>query len=85
MNAVAFSPDGTRVATASDDGSARVLDAATGEPAGPARPHTAAVRAVAFSPDGTRVATASGDRIGAVWDARHREPQLRPAATTTAR
>ena len=30
VRAVAFSPDGTRVATGSDDGSARVFDAATG-------------------------------------------------------
>ena len=36
--AVAFSPDGIRVATGSGDGSARVFDAATGMRAGPARP-----------------------------------------------
>jgi WD40 repeat protein len=30
VNAVAFSPDGTRVAVGSNDGSARVFDAAAG-------------------------------------------------------
>ena len=54
VNAVAFSPDGTRVATGSGDGSARVFDAATG--AELARlDHDGPVNAVAFSPDGTRV------------------------------
>jgi hypothetical protein len=56
VRAVAFSPDGTRVATGSDDGSARVFEAATG--AELARlDHDDWVRAVAFSPDGTPVAT----------------------------
>ena len=59
--AVAFSPDGTRVATGSGDGRARVFDAATG--AELARlDHDGPVNAVAFSPDGTRVATGSADR-----------------------
>jgi WD40 repeat protein len=66
--AVAFSPDGTRVATASADGSARVFEAATG--AELARlDHGNAVTAVAFSPDGTRVATASDDRSARVFEA----------------
>ena len=59
--AVAFSPDGTRVATGSGDGSARVFDAATG--AEVCRRTTTARVAVAFSPDGTRVATGSGDSV----------------------
>ena len=56
----AFSPDGTRVATGSVDGSARVFDAATG--AELARlDHDGEVNTVAFSPDGSRVATGSDD------------------------
>jgi WD40 repeat protein len=63
VNAAAFSPDGARVATASDDRSARVFEAATG--AEVARlDHDGAVNAAVFSPDGARVATASGDVRG---------------------
>ncbi|MGH3993558.1 MAG: WD40 repeat domain-containing protein, partial [Pseudonocardiaceae bacterium] len=59
VRAVVFSPDGTRVATASDDRMARVFDVVSG--AEQARlPHDDWVWSVVFSPDGTRVATASG-------------------------
>ena len=68
VRAVEFSPDGTRVATGSGDGSARVFDAVTG--AELARlDHGGAVRAVVFSPDGTRVATGSGDGSARVFHA----------------
>ena len=60
VRAVAFAPDGSRVATGSMDGSARVFDAATSVEL--ARlDHDDGVRAVAFSPDGTQVATGSID------------------------
>ena len=39
MNAVAWSPDGTRLATAADDRTVRIWDPATGQPAPPSRPH----------------------------------------------
>ncbi|MGH3988852.1 MAG: AAA family ATPase, partial [Pseudonocardiaceae bacterium] len=57
VRAVVFSPDGTRVATASDDRMARVFDVVSG--AEQARlSHDGRVWSVVFSPDGTRVATA---------------------------
>ena len=66
VGAVAFSPDGTSVATASSDGTARVFNATTG--AETCRlTHDGPVGAVAFSPDGTSVATASDDRTGRAW------------------
>ena len=66
--AVAFSPDGTKLATGSSDHSARVLHAATG--AELCRlDHKGPVNAVAFSPDGTRVATGSSDHSARVLDA----------------
>ena len=68
MGAVAFAPGGARVATASDDGSARVFDAATGAELARLE-HGDVVRAVAFAPDGTRVATASQDGSARVFDA----------------
>jgi WD40 repeat protein len=68
VTAVAYSPDGTRVATGSEDRSARVFDAATGTEIS-RLDHGSWVRAVAFSPDSTRVATGSGDRSARVFDA----------------
>jgi WD40 repeat protein/serine/threonine protein kinase/tetratricopeptide (TPR) repeat protein len=56
-----FSPDGRRVATASDDRTARVWDAVTGKPVTAPLPHKDKVYDVQFSPDGRRVVTASGD------------------------
>jgi WD40 repeat protein/serine/threonine protein kinase/tetratricopeptide (TPR) repeat protein len=67
---VAFSPDGTRIATASDDKTATVWDAATGAVLVELKGHTGSVNSVAFSPDGTRLVTGSNDRTVRVWDAR---------------
>ncbi len=67
VRAVAFSPDGTRVATGSDDGSARVFDTATGTELS-RLDHGDAVYTVAFSPDGSRVATGSEDGSARVFD-----------------
>ncbi|MDQ3886289.1 MAG: trypsin-like peptidase domain-containing protein [Actinomycetota bacterium] len=64
---VVFSPDGTWVATASDDGTARVFDPTTGTERARLT-HDGPVNGVRFSPDGTRVATASTDRTARVFD-----------------
>jgi hypothetical protein len=56
--AVAFSQDGKWVATGSDDGAARVLDAATGKEVSRLK-HDAPINAVAFSHDGKWVAIGS--------------------------
>ncbi len=66
MYAVAFSPDGQRVATASEDNTARVWEAATGREVA-RMAHDDIVTAVAFSPDGQRLATASVDNTARVW------------------
>ena len=67
--AVAFSPDGTKIATASDNHTARLWDAATGKPLGTLMNHGHAVSAVSFSADGTKIATASWDHTARLWDA----------------
>jgi eukaryotic-like serine/threonine-protein kinase len=55
----AISPDGKTVLVGSADGTARLWDAATRQPIGPALQHQGRVEHVAFSPDGRTLATAS--------------------------
>jgi WD40 repeat protein/serine/threonine protein kinase len=66
---VAFSPDGTRLASASHDKTATVWDAATWAALRTLATHGDVVNGVAFSPDGTRLATASRDKTLKLWDA----------------
>ncbi|MCX6878945.1 MAG: WD40 repeat domain-containing protein [Verrucomicrobia bacterium] len=73
-----FSPDGTRVVTASDDKTARVWDAASGKPVGEPMRHEAGVCSASFSSDGTRVVTASVDKTARVWDAASGKPLGEP-------
>jgi WD40 repeat protein/tetratricopeptide (TPR) repeat protein len=75
---IEFSPDGKRLLLAEDrldatgrlslDG-VRVLDAATGSPAGPGLHHPGVLQA-SFSPDGEAIVTAGADRTARVWNAR---------------
>ncbi|MGZ6832711.1 MAG: CHAT domain-containing protein, partial [Mycobacteriaceae bacterium] len=65
---VAFSLDGTRLATASDDNTARLWEAATGRQLARME-HDDRVWAVAFNPDGTRLATGSLDNTARLWEA----------------
>jgi WD40 repeat protein len=65
----AFSPDGTRLTSGSEDGTACVWDAATGTLVAACRGHTSTVQSATFSPDGTRLLTASADGTVRQWDA----------------
>jgi WD40 repeat protein len=67
---VAFSPDGTTLATGDASGNIRLWNTATGQETGaPMSSDTQPVDAVAFSPDGTLVAAASSDGNVQVWSA----------------
>jgi WD40 repeat protein len=66
--AAAFSPDGSRIVTASWDQTARIWDAASTTEIAVLRGHDDAVLSVAFSPDGARIVTASRDQTVRIWD-----------------
>jgi hypothetical protein len=57
------------VVTASNDNTARLWDAASGEPVGEPMKHQSDVNSAQFSPDGQRVVTASNDNTARLWDA----------------
>jgi WD40 repeat protein len=65
---LAFTPDGTRLATGCADNSIRFWDVPTCQEVAELRNHGAYVKALAFSPDGTRLASASGDFTVRLWD-----------------
>src|SRR6516165_240161 len=69
VSSAAFSPDGSRVVTASWDGTARLWDIKTGAALATLAGHRGWVWKAAFSPDGRRIVTASADKTARVWDA----------------
>ncbi|MDQ2860434.1 MAG: WD40 repeat domain-containing protein, partial [Pseudomonadota bacterium] len=68
VHSAAFSADGRRIVTASDDRTARIWDAATGAQLAVLAGHGGAVESAVFSPDGRRIVTASQDGTARIWD-----------------
>ncbi len=69
INHATFSSDGSKVITASNDGTAKLWDAATGVCILTLAQHQGRVNSAAFSADGSRIVTASSDSAAKVWDA----------------
>ena len=66
---VVFSPDGSKLASASWDKTVRLWDVETGTTIGSAlEDHSNSVNSVVFSPDGSKLASASQDHTVCLWD-----------------
>jgi WD40 repeat protein/serine/threonine protein kinase len=69
VTSAAFSQDGQRIVTGSEDKTAKLWDSATAKVLLTFAGHRARVLAVAFSQNGQRIATGSEDKTARLWDA----------------
>jgi WD40 repeat protein len=67
IHTVAFSQDGSRIVTASEDGTARIWETETGRELVILRNRDGPVESAVFSPDGRQVVTAGFDGVARLW------------------
>ncbi|OQD86920.1 hypothetical protein PENSOL_c082G12047 [Penicillium solitum] len=68
VDSIAWSPDGSRLASASADSTVRIWDPVTGQCASTLKGHSSYVNSIAWSQDGSRLASASHDNTVRIWD-----------------
>jgi WD40 repeat protein/serine/threonine protein kinase len=68
VNFVTYSPDGSQIASAGDDGTVRLWDVVAGTQSRVLTGHVGDVLSLAFSPDGKRLASGGRDRTVRLWD-----------------
>ena len=69
VRSVSFCPDGTRLASASDDKSIRIWGVSTGAGIATLLGHEGRVWTAVYNPDGTRLASGAEDNTVRIWDA----------------
>jgi WD40 repeat protein len=68
VGSAVYSPDGTRILTASNDKTLRIWDAATGTRFAVLKGHDQIVYSARYSPDSSRIVSASADKTARTWD-----------------
>jgi WD40 repeat protein len=69
VTSIAWSPDGSRLASAAIDETVRVWNLATIQCAAILKGHGRSIETIAWSPDGSRLASTSLDMAIRIWDA----------------
>ena len=64
---VAYSPDGTKIISGSEDKTIKIWDANTGECLQTLEGHLDIILSVAYSPDGTKIISGSSDKTIKIW------------------